>query len=90
MYIAHLSKQNVLCVWYHDRILMILLECPIGSFGKDCEKKCIYPFYGEDCQSRCNCSEDNCHFSRGCFQSVKTLQTSMFCVCEINKFYIKN
>lgn len=65
---------------YHDKILMILLECPIGSFGKDCEKKCSYPFYGEDCQSTCNCSKDKCHFSRGCFPNVETLQTSIFCM----------
>lgn len=51
-------------------------KCPIGSFGKDCEKKCSYPFYGEDCQSTCNCSKDKCHFSRGCFPNVETLQTS--------------
>lgn len=61
---------------FHNKILrltfFIILECPIGSFGKDCEKNCTYPLYGEGCQSTCNCSKDGCHYSHGCFTDIDT------------------
>lgn len=49
---------------------MWFLECSVGFYGTDCATKCIYPTYGEDCQSRCQCSDENCHFSKGCLPNT--------------------
>lgn len=48
-------------------------KCSIGYYGTDCATKCIYPTYGEDCQSRCQCSNETCHFSRGCLPNDGTV-----------------
>lgn len=53
--------------------MITFLECPIGYIGRNCTKKCNYPFYGEDWQSLCDCSKDGCHYSHECFPIVETL-----------------
>lgn len=52
---------------------ILFFECPIGYHGTDCAKKYVYPTYGEDRQSRCQCFNENCHFSRGCLPNDGTV-----------------
>lgn len=62
--------------FFHNKNLrltfFIFLECPIGSFGEDCEENCPYPQYGDYCQSTCYCSKDGCHYSHGCITDIDT------------------
>lgn len=73
---------------------MWFLECSVGFYGTDCATKCIYPTYGEDCQSRCQCSDETCHFSKGClpntgavteYQELSTSHAHLSIELHVNK-----
>lgn len=73
---------------------MWFLECSVGFYGTDCATKCNYPTYGEDCQSRCQCSNEICHFSKGClpntgavteYQELSTSHAHLSIELHVNK-----
>ena len=51
---------------YFFYILRYFSECNDGFNGVNCSRMCIYPSYGLKCQSECACSNDSCHFAKGC------------------------
>nr|XP_022286565.1 N-acetylglucosamine-1-phosphodiester alpha-N-acetylglucosaminidase-like [Crassostrea virginica] len=51
----------------HDATLNRCIECEVGYYRENCSSRCPKGTYGIDCQEKCSCSEDECHFERGCF-----------------------
>ena len=46
--------------------ILDILECEVGYYNENCSLRCPNGTYGKDCQKKCSCSEDECHFERGC------------------------
>lgn len=42
-------------------------KCIPGYIGLNCSEKCPFPFYGENCKDMCNCSNETCDVSTGCW-----------------------
>lgn len=64
-----------------DRILNIMvlrserlkysLECPNGTYGKNCSEPCPDNMYGELCSKRCYCkSTEECNREYGCLSII--------------------
>uniref|UniRef100_A0A8W8MCR8 Uncharacterized protein n=1 Tax=Magallana gigas TaxID=29159 RepID=A0A8W8MCR8_MAGGI len=56
--------------WVQDKCI----ACEIGFYGKECNKRCLYPTFGKDCQSLCKCNVTNCDHVQGCEQSIGDYQ----------------
>lgn len=44
------------------------VECPLGTFGKNCTGICVPQYYGKFCQSKCECPLYFCDRKHGCMK----------------------
>lgn len=47
-------------------IFRVIIECQIGYFWINCERKCFFPYFGEKCKETCQCPKLSCDFATGC------------------------
>lgn len=46
---------------------LIKSDCPLGSFGVNCNTTCVANYFGKFCQETCNCTVDQyCDTVKGC------------------------
>lgn len=52
--------------------LIIVIECPNGSYGRNCSKTCVIPKYGWLCYETCECKDNEyCDIVSGCLNGKK-------------------
>lgn len=62
---SSLRKRNIF-------VLIIVIECPNGSYGRNCSKTCVIPKYGWLCYETCECKNDEyCDIVSGCLNGKK-------------------
>lgn len=44
----------------------LIVACPDGFIGNNCQIPCRFPGYGYWCQSECQCSKNYCNHITGC------------------------
>lgn len=47
-------------------MIVMLIVCGFGYYGKNCEDKCLFLFYGLKCFLSCNCVKRVCYYVDGC------------------------
>ncbi|XP_048777680.1 uncharacterized protein LOC125681569 isoform X2 [Ostrea edulis] len=52
--------------YFYDDVNKNCIECPIGSYGKNCSKTCVKPKFGWLCYYTCECDLDECSIIHGC------------------------
>lgn len=52
---------------FFENIKLASEGCNPGYFRENCRAKCVYPYFGKDCRVRCDCGENLCVVSSGCF-----------------------
>ena len=49
------------------QISILISECSPGYLGPNCSEICPYPNYGRECQEMCECEENRCDITTGCY-----------------------
>ncbi|XP_078313164.1 uncharacterized protein LOC144619398 isoform X2 [Crassostrea virginica] len=66
------------CVHFYENANGKCVECPLGSYGLDCNVTCSPMFFGYLCKSMCDCPADQCHRKYGCRTNSKEAETQVF------------
>lgn len=66
---------NIWIFLYCNPLDFFYLACPSGYFGINCLFNRPYPFFGRVCTQKCNCSQSECDFIKGCQREGKTFFT---------------
>ncbi|XP_078337896.1 uncharacterized protein LOC144626775 [Crassostrea virginica] len=59
------------CVNFYEDANRKCVECPLGTFGVDCNVTCSHLYYGYLCKNECDCPADQCDRKYGCKTNSK-------------------